>query len=158
MILYTDGYKNNSETGYLVCNSIGDVLSKEKIAKNKTNNEAEYFGMIKGLELVDNKGIVYTDSKLVEGQVIKGWRVKARHLSTLVDTCKGIVKRKKAQVIWIPREKNLAGKIIESEQPKSKVDIFRFELGLDICDILKDISEEKRNEILSFIDTYQPRR
>jgi len=113
--LYFDGYRNSTGAGYLVCDISGNTVSSQAIG-NKTNNEAEYYGALKALELIEQGGIIYTDSKLVEGQVMLNWKVKAHHLRTYVENCKSMAKRKKVSIVWIPRHKNLAGLLIEEQQ------------------------------------------
>lgn len=110
--LYFDGYSNSRGAGFVVTDHTGTLISESSIGK-KTNNEAEYYGALKALEMIEPKGRVYTDSKLVEGQVMHNWKVKAFHLRSLVQGCKSLVKRKNIELIWIRRNKNLAGLVIE---------------------------------------------
>lgn len=111
--LYFDGYSNSSGAGYVVTDKTGVVVCSDDIG-NKTNNEAEYYGALRALELIEHNGTVYTDSKLVEGQVMHNWKVKAFHLRSLVQGCKSLVKRKNISIVWVRRNKNLAGLVIES--------------------------------------------
>lgn len=47
----------------------------------KTNNYAEYTGLLVGLKMAIEAGaeeiVIYTDSKLVQGQLQEGWKVKS---------------------------------------------------------------------------------
>ena len=77
----------------------------------KTNNVAEYFGLIYALDyahLEDCKEIeVYGDSKLVIEQSNGNWKVKEPHLKIL---CKDVRDRmemfEKVELKWIPRFAN----------------------------------------------------
>lgn len=59
------------------------------IGDNITNNEAEYRAVIEALKrlivlnIAKNDCIIYTDSKLVYGQLTEGWRVNFPHLNKL---------------------------------------------------------------------------
>ena len=129
--LYFDGYSNSRNAGFVVTDSIGNVISESGIGK-KTNNEAEYYGALKALELVDHNGTVYTDSKLVEGQVMFNWKVKAFHLRSLVQGCRSLVKRKNVNLVWLRRNKNLAGIVIEQ--------------GMVIPEVKPEVVDELLNE------------
>ena len=72
-----------------------------------TSNEAEYMSLINLLE--DNRlqegTDIRTDSKLLEGQLMNGWKVKARNLKRLYENAKELVEKKKVTITWIPRHK-----------------------------------------------------
>lgn len=50
----------------------------------KTNNQAEYTGLLVGLKMAIEAGAeeieIYTDSKLVRGQISEGWNVKSHNI------------------------------------------------------------------------------
>jgi ribonuclease HI len=81
---------------------------------NKTNNEAEYEGLKAAYEFAAyyrNEDItIYTDSKLVYGQVMKGWKCQDKFQRYLAVVR---VLLPVAKLEWIPREENLAGKLLE---------------------------------------------
>lgn len=76
-----------------------------------TSNEAEYHGLIYGLEAARSHGIrllnVYGDSKLVINQMKGLWRTKAPNLKKLNRQSFLIKSRfSKVKFTWIPREEN----------------------------------------------------
>ena len=83
---------------------------------NKTNNEAEYEALQAALEFSVGYGhtsediTIYTDSKLVYGQVMKGWKCQEKFRGYL-DVIRVLLPI--ARLEWIPREQNLAGKLLE---------------------------------------------
>jgi ribonuclease HI len=77
----------------------------------KTNNEAEYLGLILGLELADELGIkrlqIRGDSQLVISQMQGKWGVKAIKLSTLYASAKLLtLKLDECTFTWVPRAQN----------------------------------------------------
>jgi len=77
-----------------------------------TNNEAEYFALIEALKFARDGDRIFTDSELVVGQVLKGWKINFEHLRRLNVFVKKILSPN-IQIIWIPRESNYAGKLLE---------------------------------------------
>ena len=91
LIIYTDGgcYPNPGTMG------IGVVMKQDgktvkQISKNLgrgTNNIAEYEAVITALEeakaMKATSVTIFTDSALVEGQLIHGWEVNKEHLKKL---------------------------------------------------------------------------
>jgi len=76
-----------------------------------TNNEAEYQGLIHGLQECRGLGLcsleVYGDSKLVIEQMNKKWKVKAPNLKILWKLANELLDPKCTyKFIWIPREQN----------------------------------------------------
>lgn len=75
---------------------------------NCTNNEAEYKSMINGLYLVKSRGIkgavIYTDSRLVHGQLVLGYKVKDPKIKVLYDMAKELMKDIEVKIIRVPRE------------------------------------------------------
>ena len=92
-ILTTDGgCRGNpgpSSSGGVIYDAITTkpIASFSKFLGTKTNNEAEYFGLIDGLELAKSLGIsrleCRLDSKLIFGQVFARWNVDAENLKPL---------------------------------------------------------------------------
>jgi len=76
----------------------------------RTNNEAEYLGLIFALEwLQHNPGpaIIYSDSKLLVEQVSGRWKVKAENLQLLNVEAKTLLRTLPAvKMIAVPREQN----------------------------------------------------
>jgi ribonuclease HI len=81
-----------------------------------TNNEAEYRGLIAALnELPEGSTAqIFTDSMLVFGQFDGRFKVLSRSLAALLAEVRAVIERKKLNVTvsWIPRQENLAGKLI----------------------------------------------
>ena len=82
-----------------------------------TNNEAEYKALIHAL--LDERAkdsTIYTDSQLLVGQLTKGWKIKAENLKGYVENAKPLLIIANAKLVWIPREQNKAGKLIEQNK------------------------------------------
>jgi len=97
---------------------------------NVTNNIAEYSGLLFALKrLYRNEYItIYTDSELMVKHISGEYKVKNIGLKLLYDQCKTYINGfEHLQIIWIPREKNLAGHIIEKSIGKN----------IDMCCICK---------------------
>ena len=104
---------------------------KEKILNSTTNNIAEYEALLLALEELkmevsyltlteSNKVLditIYTDSKLIEGHINKNWKVNTN--LELVNKAKYLVKEinknHNIKIEWVPRDKNEAGILLESE-------------------------------------------
>ena len=94
VVVIVDGKKDNTKTGI--------------VHGLQTNNVAEYQAFIGGLRWgqgYDRPIVVHTDSALVIGQVIKGWKVKAEHLRPFVGVARTLVELTGAQVVKEPRER-----------------------------------------------------
>lgn len=78
-----------------------------------TNNEAEYQGLLVGLQELRRLPIpvrevrIFGDSKLVVSHVRGDWRVKSAHLSRLHRQVKSLLlKFDSWEISWVPREQN----------------------------------------------------
>lgn len=79
-----------------------------------TNNEMEYEALIQALSDDRSEGAtVYTDSELVVGQVTQGWKVKADNLRPLIAQARTLLKKRRASLVWVRRDQNLAGRVLE---------------------------------------------
>jgi ribonuclease HI len=90
--LHTDGGARGNPgpagIGVVLADETGHVIAELAEALGvKTNNEAEYLGLIAGLELARDKGIthldVFMDSKLVVFQMLGEWKIKSDTLRQL---------------------------------------------------------------------------
>lgn len=116
MKIYIDGSGfNGRESKYAVVFEDGKII-KEKFTEKRTNNEMEYEALIRALQFAEKGDIIYTDSQLVVGQVMKGWRITKEHLFPLAMKAKKLRNEKHIPIIWIPRKENLAGNILEDEK------------------------------------------
>ncbi len=87
--------------------------------ENGTNNEMEYFALLQALRDPRSKdATIFTDSKLLVGQLQDGWKVNAENLKAIHEECKRLLRSQKAKLVWIPREENLAGKELEHRVPR----------------------------------------
>ena len=79
-----------------------------------TVNEMEYLALSKALgDPRSENSVIYSDSQLVVNQLTKGWKVDAENLRPLHEECKGLLKSRKATIVWIRREDNEAGKVLD---------------------------------------------
>ena len=96
------------------CVVFADGKSEIKTFKaNRSNNEMEYEAVIYALEKCDNNSIIRTDSQLVIHQVLGDWKVKQSHLLKLKARASNLIREKNATLRYIPRDKNLAGNLLE---------------------------------------------
>ncbi len=89
----------------------GSKHTVSKYLKFATNNEAEYTGLIVGLEKAQELGIkeleIQGDSNLVINQVKGSWKVKSENLRDLYNQARQLFYSFSATNIkWIPREEN----------------------------------------------------
>ncbi len=119
LVVYIDGASrgNPGRAGAGVWITNGEGGKRAEISRylgHKTNNEAEYEALVAALEFAvyqRNENItIYTDSKLVFGQVMKGWKCqdKFRGYLTVIRVLLPV-----AKLEWVPREDNLAGELFE---------------------------------------------
>jgi ribonuclease HI len=82
---------------------------------DRTNNEAEYFGLIIGLRaaIVQHEQtpmrnlVIHGDSSLVVNQISGDWAVKAEHLMPLFDEARSLMKRlPRCSINWHRRTEN----------------------------------------------------
>jgi ribonuclease HI len=119
--IYTDGAGSmfQGQKGLIAVVFEGSKELLEEIDNPVTNNEAEYLAMLKALNLCSVGDEIFTDSQLVVGQLTKGWNVNADNLRVFVEEGKNLVALRRCSVTWVPRDKNLAGKLIEERQSGS---------------------------------------
>jgi ribonuclease HI len=114
-LVYVDGSGwNGRETKYCVVWGRGDKWEHRVFhsIEEKTNNEMEYLAVIYGLKNFKLTSI-YTDSELVVNQVDGKYKVKHIHLLPLRDEARKWRDRNRNTLVWIPREENKAGKLLE---------------------------------------------
>ena len=80
-----------------------------------TNNEMEYAAVLWALNKAVDGDIILTDSQLVVNQVAGKWKVKEPRLDTLCKLARLKMEDKDVSLEWIPREENLAGKVLDKE-------------------------------------------
>lgn len=136
--LFFDGGTFPLNPGHGGCGAVIEYDKKdhsfwEYLGQNVTNNQAEYQGLILGLEKALEMGIqhlnVYGDSQLIINQVTGEYRCQNAGLMPLHRKAQALSKEFNACYFqWIPREKNgkadeAATKAIKSVVKESAVDI-----------------------------------
>jgi ribonuclease HI len=89
----------------------GSKYSASKYLNFATNNEAEYTGLIIGLEKAKELGIkeltIQGDSNLVVNQIQGNWKVKSPNLQSYYHQASQLIKSfSYTNINWIPREQN----------------------------------------------------
>lgn len=134
--MYTDGGSRGnpgySACAFVICEMDDTVVEKSGYYMGvATNNQAEYLGMIKGLERCRDLGInkvsLNSDSQLVVNQMNGFYKVKNQELAPLHEQLKGLAQSfEKVSFSYVPRELNkLADKEVnrildEQERHKRK--------------------------------------
>jgi ribonuclease HI len=82
-----------------------------------TNNQAEYRAVISALRSlgIGSHAEILTDSELVCGQLMKGWKVNDPELEKLIAEVRKVSRARRLRsfkVSWIPRGKNRADKLL----------------------------------------------
>ncbi|MCS7227367.1 MAG: ribonuclease HI family protein [Endomicrobia bacterium] len=123
--LYFDGNKTPKGTtcSYVIISEDGQRIIDETIelSHNTTSNQAEYYGILKGIEklryylvknqiMVENVSVeIYGDSQLVIKQLEGQYECKDPQLRVLRSKVRDLLKNFKLHSFcWIPREENLA--------------------------------------------------
>ncbi len=114
--IYVDGAGgNNSGYGYFV-NETGESFYEKK--PNITNNQAEYRAIISALKKFvesNQETIIYSDSKNTICQLNHEYAINNEQLRELAqEAWQLIAKFSNIKLVWIPRKKNLAGKMLGS--------------------------------------------
>ena len=120
--IYFDGNVINQGTekaqgtaSYLLIDKGSGRQKRETIHLGRvTNNEAEYRGLIQGLETI-KEGVkpkvdlkIFGDSKLVINQINRNWQTKNPQLRVYRDKVLDILSRFESwEASWVPREENL---------------------------------------------------
>lgn len=110
-MIYTDGFSNNKESGYTVCDRDGNVLNRTVFPSQRTSNEAELRGVYAALQFASD--LIVTDSKVVTYWVRSG-QCQAR--PDLTPVARAIYEQllwRGIKLEWRPREQNKAGKLNE---------------------------------------------
>ena len=108
---------------------------------DRTNNEAEYYALIKALNMIltkwpelgaaaTRKGVepikVYSDSLLIVNQVKGVYEATDTRLRSLCDNAKALMKKLgSVKLEWVSREGNYAGQWIEDKWKGGKVEVIK---------------------------------
>lgn len=115
LVLYTDGAARGNPgpaaIGIVITDSRGkEMLSRGKAVGRMTNNEAEYRGLIFGLELARSLHAdeieIRTDSQLLAQQINGDYKVRALNLKPLYSQAQRALLHFRWRIQYIPRELN----------------------------------------------------
>lgn len=114
--IYVDGSGGpNSGFGFFVKETGESFYKKEP---NITNNQAEYMAIISALKKFSgttDEIVIYSDSKNTVSQLNHEFAINNDQLRTLArETWDLIAKFQNLKINWIPRNQNLAGKMLGS--------------------------------------------
>ncbi|OFT83654.1 bifunctional RNase H/acid phosphatase [Corynebacterium sp. HMSC29G08] len=100
-------------SGSVLYNEAGDTLVEIAyvVGAKSTNNVAEYYGLLRGLEAARDLGAtrvdVSMDSKLVVEQMTGRWKIKHPDMQKLARDARDVAKSfDKVTYTWVPRAKN----------------------------------------------------
>jgi ribonuclease HI len=108
--VYVDGSGKNGTYCYIIPGK------KPKIFKEKllTNNQAEYKAIIAALqELTDEEVRICSDSLLAVKQLEGEYKIRNAELRKLASKVRSLSRDREVMFKWIPREENLAGKVLD---------------------------------------------
>ena len=114
--IYVDGSGGtNSGYGFFV-NETGESFYENKL--EITNNQAEYMAIISALkkfENLDDEIIIFSDSKNTVNQLNHEFAINNEELRSLArEAWLLMAKFSNLKLTWVPRSKNLAGKMLGS--------------------------------------------
>lgn len=114
--IFVDGSGGtNSGFGYFI-KETGESFYEKK--SGITNNQAEYMVIISVLKKfsgVTDEIIIYSDSKNTVSQLNHEYSINSDHLRSLArEAWELMTKISNLKIIWIPRNQNLAGKMLGS--------------------------------------------
>ena len=112
--VYVDGSGGlNSGFGFFV-KETGESFYEKR--SDITNNQAEYLAIISALKkFVDTDLIIYSDSKNTVNQLNHEFSINNEKLRDLArESWLVIEKISNLSIVWIPRQENLAGKMLGS--------------------------------------------
>jgi len=85
----------------------------ERYDYERTNNEMEYAAVLWAANKAVDGDVICTDSQLVVNQVNGKWRIKEPRLKDFYVSVQSKLWNRNIGLVWIPREENLAGKVLE---------------------------------------------
>lgn len=131
-VLFTDGAcspnPGNGAAAWVLRRN-GEILSSGAHCLDKTtNNIAEYYGLIYGLEAALALGVrqieAYSDSELVVQQVNGRWRCRKAHLKALQTRAQALLAGFGSWSLdWIPRSRNDEADALANRAAKEQLDI-----------------------------------
>ena len=110
MDIHTDGSGKTGRYAYVVKQTRKVRISQ---IRGITNNESEYLAILSALrDVKENDITIHSDSQLVVNQLNKNYAIKEDRLRNLAEKIWKLCEGRNVQFNWIPREKNLAGKVL----------------------------------------------
>jgi ribonuclease HI len=117
--IYVDGASKGNNDKTIPSKAYTCVIIPEKSVKivtsigDQTNNDAEWQALIDALTTANlnswNKIKIYSDSLLVVNQFNDKWQCKDERMKTYYLLARTFKSTLDIEIVWIPREKNLAG-------------------------------------------------
>lgn len=115
--MYCDGGSRGNPgvagSGSVVYDADGETLAEIAyvVGSKSTNNVAEYYGLVRGLEACQQVGAsevdVFMDSKLVVEQMTGRWKIKHPDMQKLAREARDLASSfEKVTYTWVPRAKN----------------------------------------------------
>ncbi len=133
LIVYTDGASRGNPgragVGVRITNEAGEkVAETARYLGHKTNNEAEYWGLLLGLREAKRLGAttirICMDSELVERQVRGVYRVKNEKLKPLHEKVMAMLKEFSGyEIRSIPREENAEADRLANEAIRRRIEM-----------------------------------
>src|SRR5438309_9255298 len=153
-VYYVDGQSQGNEQNSLprkakiaIAYAESDAVDRGKLRiywqpiGDRTNNEAEYYALIKALTLAEERWadkttgkvlggvgeiLIRSDSQLVVNQVNGAWRVEDSKLIELSEKARDSIKELgNIQLEWVPREEKYAGLWLEGKLRPSSIERIR---------------------------------
>lgn len=99
------------------CVVFEDGQVRTEVYESGTNNEMEYRALLSALsDARTERATIFTDSQLLVGQLRQGWKVNAENLRPLHSEAKTLLTQRAADLVWVPREENRAGWVLEKSK------------------------------------------
>jgi len=114
--IYVDGsgWNGKESKACIYVDKYVPEIIKIVISEEKTNNYMEYYALKYAIEKVAEDGdTIYIDSQLVYNQLFNNWKINYDHLKQLNQEILELLKTKKVNIVWVRREENKAGKVLE---------------------------------------------
>jgi ribonuclease HI len=112
MIIYTDGSGKTGKYAYVAETKSG-IVHREFRKPGITNNEAEYLAVIFALTDFSDKEITLrSDSQLIVNQLNHEYAIKEDRLRELASRVWSLCEGRSVEFVWVPRERNKAGKLL----------------------------------------------
>lgn len=109
--IYVDG-SGGANSRFIIAIDTGNVIEVE-VDNRKTNNEIEYMAVIEAFKYAKDGDTIFSDAMVVVNQIKGIFSCKKKHLFKYYMKARKLYTTRKVNLQWIPREENLAGKLLE---------------------------------------------